>query len=203
MTEAMRMRMNWVRIDVDDRMIFKTDLLLWDEEKEDNKDGTEMMITGNTCFCSDLIKSQQNVSYLQALPVIWVDSNKMFVLAIKTGRLWKILNRRWTKCTRDKVEGRVSCCAKKKNHRKLCYIYIPNYRKYLDSLEPIGALLSARITENLTVLWLVTIFINTCTVRICDPFYMVHVLVSLYRGKISLNLVQFFFFFIRENSIIF
>lgn len=34
MTEAMRMRMNWVRIDVDDRMIFKTDLLLWDEEKE-------------------------------------------------------------------------------------------------------------------------------------------------------------------------
>lgn len=114
MTEAMRMRMNWVRIDVDDRMIFKTDLLLWDEEMEDNKDGAEMMITGNTHFCSDFIKSQQNVSYLQALPVIWVDSNKMFVLAIKTGRLWKILNRRWTNCTRDKMEGRVSCRAKKK-----------------------------------------------------------------------------------------
>lgn len=46
-----------------------------------------MMITGNTRFFSDFIKSQQNVSYLQALPVIWVDSNKMFVLAIKTGRL--------------------------------------------------------------------------------------------------------------------
>lgn len=44
-----------------------------------------MMITGNTRFCSDFIKSQQNVSYLQALPVIWVDSNKMCVLAIKTG----------------------------------------------------------------------------------------------------------------------
>lgn len=90
-----------------------------------------------------------------------------------------------------------------KNHQKLCYIYIPKYWKYQDSLEPIGALLSARITENLTVLWLLTIFINTCTVRICDPFYMVHVLVSLYREKISLNLVQFFFFFIRENSIIY
>lgn len=120
MTEAMRMRMNWVRIDVDDRMIFKTDLLLWDEEKEDNKDGAEMMITGNTCFCSNFIKSQQNVSYLQALPVIWVDSNKMFVLAIKTGRLWKILNRRWTKCTRDKVE---SVAAPRKKIIKSCVIF--------------------------------------------------------------------------------
>lgn len=61
-----------------------------------------------------------------------------------------------------------------KNHQKLCYIYIPKYRKYQDSLEPIGALLSARITENLTVLRLVTIFINTCTVSVIHCIWFIY-----------------------------
>lgn len=123
MTEAMRMRMNWVRIDVDDRMIFKTDLLLWDEEKEDNKDGAEMMITGNTCFCSDLIKSQQNVSYLQALPVIWVDSNKMCVLAIKTGSYEKY----WTEGEQivlvTRWKGESVAAPRKKSSKAVLYLH--------------------------------------------------------------------------------
>lgn len=122
----------------------------------------------------------------------------MSVLAIKTGRYEKY----WTEGEKNVLvtrwKGKSVVVPRKKSSKAVLHLH-----SKISKVPRVLNLLGLFSVLELQKFKLCCDNIHKYMYCICDPLYVVHILVSLSRGKISLNLVQFFFFFlIRENIIL-